>query len=245
MELFRLFPGANKELTVAAAARMSASFPYFSPAVSLPTIPRRRLVDAGYYDNYGVDIAAAWLGAAGTWDWMRDQGLERIIVIQIRDSSAADQRKLRKVDPYPSDEWTRGAEETTSPPEGLYIGRFSSSAFSNDALLSLLDKHHRLRLREERFKSRVKELKSGKAPDDIASELEGGLDDSQVSGDMTVANFELEPGVSLSWYLARNERDQIEKFAADNCTPEEVEAGRPPPPGAKPITVILDWFQNR
>ena len=39
---------------------MNASFPYISPAVSLPVDPPRRVVDAAYYDNYGVNLAAAW-----------------------------------------------------------------------------------------------------------------------------------------------------------------------------------------
>src|SRR5262249_28751643 len=37
LELFRLFPRSKSALTLATAARMSASFPYLSPAVSLPT----------------------------------------------------------------------------------------------------------------------------------------------------------------------------------------------------------------
>src|SRR5262249_12594333 len=52
LEMFRMFRDAPNRLTLATAARMSASFPFFSPAVSLPTNPRRRIVDAGYYDNY-------------------------------------------------------------------------------------------------------------------------------------------------------------------------------------------------
>src|SRR5262249_16562238 len=43
------------------AARLNASFAWVSPAVNLPTTPDRRVVDAGYFDNDGVDIAAMWL----------------------------------------------------------------------------------------------------------------------------------------------------------------------------------------
>src|SRR5262249_54432854 len=61
VELFRLFPGLEAKFEVGTAARMNASFPWVSPGVSLPTDPPRRVVDAGYYDNYGVDLAARWL----------------------------------------------------------------------------------------------------------------------------------------------------------------------------------------
>ena len=61
LELFRLFPQSRGRFALSTAVRMSASFPYFSPAVPLPTKPRRRVVDAGYFDNYGVSLAAAFL----------------------------------------------------------------------------------------------------------------------------------------------------------------------------------------
>ncbi|HKO90053.1 MAG TPA: hypothetical protein VJU61_02810, partial [Polyangiaceae bacterium] len=55
-ELARLLPEAFGAFPVRTAARLSAAFPYVSPAAVLPTQPRRRVVDAGYYDNYGVSI---------------------------------------------------------------------------------------------------------------------------------------------------------------------------------------------
>jgi hypothetical protein len=61
LELFKLFPESHPRFEVGTAARMSATFPVISPAVTLPTIPPRRAVDAGYFDNYGVDLAAMWL----------------------------------------------------------------------------------------------------------------------------------------------------------------------------------------
>jgi Patatin-like phospholipase len=61
LEFFKLFPEAHDKFEVGTAARMSATFPVVSPAVSLPTIPPRRVVDAGYFDNYGVDLASMWL----------------------------------------------------------------------------------------------------------------------------------------------------------------------------------------
>ena len=58
VEFFRLFPAAHDRFEVGTAARLSATFPYVSPGVSLPTDPPRRVVDAGYFDNYGVNLAA-------------------------------------------------------------------------------------------------------------------------------------------------------------------------------------------
>jgi hypothetical protein len=61
VEFFRLFPQAHDRFEVGTAVRMSATFPFVSPGVSLPTDPPRRVVDAGYFDNYGVNLASAWL----------------------------------------------------------------------------------------------------------------------------------------------------------------------------------------
>ena len=60
-EFFKLIPTSEQQFRLATAARIGASFPYFSPAGVLPTHPRRRVVDAGYFDNYGVTLAANWL----------------------------------------------------------------------------------------------------------------------------------------------------------------------------------------
>ena len=59
LEFFRVFGKEGDGLTLATAARMSGSFPMVSPAVNLPTRPPVRVVDAGYYDNYGVNLAVA------------------------------------------------------------------------------------------------------------------------------------------------------------------------------------------
>src|SRR6185436_18885431 len=50
LELLKLVPAAAS-LRVSTVARMSASFPYVTPASEVPTQPLRRVVDAGYYDE--------------------------------------------------------------------------------------------------------------------------------------------------------------------------------------------------
>ena len=64
-ELFKIFANETgydaDHLKISTAVRMNAAFPLVTPAVSLPTDPPRRVVDAGYFDNYGVSVAAAWV----------------------------------------------------------------------------------------------------------------------------------------------------------------------------------------
>src|SRR5262249_22443909 len=118
---------------------MSASFPFFSPAVSLPTKPRRRVVDAGYYDNYGVSLSAAWLFSGRHETWINDNA-SRVCIIQIRDGISDNRRRLAEVKPDESTELSRALEELFSPWEGMANARVGSSSFRNDGQLELLTK---------------------------------------------------------------------------------------------------------
>jgi hypothetical protein len=264
MELFRLFPGANKRLTVAAAARMSASFPFISPAVSLPTIPRRRVVDAGYYDNYGVNLAAAWLATEEAFEWMQKKGFDRVVFIQIRDDSTRAARTLAKVDDYPSNQFSRSTEEILSPLEGLYNGRFASSAFSNDAQLALLERHHHLRLLErdlekgwheyasdpiglaDRIITLIQEKWRGQNVPTMPAALAKILQPvgSPRETKMLVANFELREPLPLSWYLTKKDKASIEKFAKLCFEPERDPNLPINPLAGAPIDLLPQWFNG-
>jgi hypothetical protein len=136
-EFFRLFPqpDVRKKLRLATAARMSASFPYVSPAVTLPTVPRRRVVDAGYYDNDGVSLAASWLFSGANRDWIRKHA-SKVVLIQIRDGASEPGRKMQIPGEETSSALTRGLEFLTTPAQdcttrGLALRRSVMTAFSS------------------------------------------------------------------------------------------------------------------
>ena len=82
VEFFRLFgEDSRKKLTLANAVRMSATFPYITSSVCLPTDPPRHVVDAGYYDNFGVNLTAAWIASHRKWITSHTSG---VLVIQAR-----------------------------------------------------------------------------------------------------------------------------------------------------------------
>jgi hypothetical protein len=86
IEFFRLFPEADR-FQVGTAARMSATFPLISPAVTMPTSPARSVVDAGYYDNFGINLVALWASLSDVRDWLA-QHSSGIAVIQVRDHAS-------------------------------------------------------------------------------------------------------------------------------------------------------------
>ncbi len=132
VQLFQLFPKRQKQLALAAASRMSASFPYVSPASSLPTEPPVRIVDAGYYDNYGVDLAALWLHTHREWVRECTSG---VLLIQIRDHLGTGRRTRLQAMESPVADVLGGL---TTPLEAVLRARESSMSFRNDELLQVL-----------------------------------------------------------------------------------------------------------
>jgi hypothetical protein len=135
VELFSLFPQARSQLAVSTAARMSATFPYISPPGDMPVEPRRRAVDAGYYDNYGVAVAAAWISHNRAWLAQHTSG---VVLIQVRDQ-ASRRRQLYTEDEQ--DRWSlaRGVEWLTGPLAGASSAFESIMAFRNDERVQELD----------------------------------------------------------------------------------------------------------
>ena len=78
---------AGRDISLVTAARLSATFPYVSPAAR-PDIAGKQIhaVDGGYTDNYGMATLLAWLDEA-----LRAPGnpIRRVLIIEIRASPPA------------------------------------------------------------------------------------------------------------------------------------------------------------
>jgi hypothetical protein len=134
LDLFDLFPGQQDQLKVSTAVRMNASFPYISPAVSLPTVPKRRIVDAGYYDNYGVNTALAWMSQDGMLEYLRNN-VSGIVVIQIR--AYATTSSVPEPDGDERPDFPLLPEWLTSPLTGVMSARSASMLYRNNEQLKL------------------------------------------------------------------------------------------------------------
>ena len=82
LEFFRIFPEGDGPSPVDGGPH-ERFFPFVSPAIELPSVPPRRVVDAGYYDNYGVDVATAWIYRHRKWLVANTSG---VLLVQIRDA---------------------------------------------------------------------------------------------------------------------------------------------------------------
>ena len=74
-----------KNLSFLSALRMSASFPYITPTISLPSEPRIEIMDAGISDNFGVSDALRFIYAFK--DWLREN-TEGVVLLVIRDTKS-------------------------------------------------------------------------------------------------------------------------------------------------------------
>ena len=83
IEFSRLFADQGaKNLRFTTALRMSASFPYISPLISMPSEPRIELLDAGMRDNFGLELTLKFMHTFRNWITTNTNG---VVIIQIRD----------------------------------------------------------------------------------------------------------------------------------------------------------------
>ncbi|MCW8897220.1 MAG: patatin-like phospholipase family protein [Flavobacteriales bacterium] len=110
-KLFKQQDAMNLKFT--SAIRMSATFPYIMPSVTLPTNPQIEVMDAGVRDNYGAITTFKYMHTFKEWI---NENTSGVIIIQIRDKE-----KNKKVTDSP----LRSIAETFSTP----IGSFYSNLF--------------------------------------------------------------------------------------------------------------------
>ena len=238
VEFFRLFgDGARKSLRLVSAVRMSATFPYVTSAVVLPTDPPRHVVDAGYYDNYGVNLAAGWV--ASHIDWLR-ANTGGVLVVQIR--AFQNEKRLKCLNqeiaaPAPADAgpsarlawltrplpmlWsslTQGMKGWIIPVQGVARARDSSMYFRNDEqLLVLREVFHDLTGQDDFFRTVVFTCSS----DQVGQEAQ---------------NLE-----TLNWYMDREEYDDIRANMGYDNPKENVGRDR----NDLRVLSLIDWWKAR
>jgi hypothetical protein len=152
------------DISVATAARLSATFPYVSSASRIPGefAPYAfHFVDGGYFDNDGTSSVIEFLmHAFGQGQWEKGEqpaiqsaetvpgkpsaGRVPILLIEIRDSwdlNAAnnDDSYQRQVDHKPASPW-RAPQQLAAPPEALWAAGHTSVTRRNRRELCLLEK---------------------------------------------------------------------------------------------------------
>jgi hypothetical protein len=199
LEFFKLVSD-SASFSLATAARMSATFPFVSPAVNLPTDPPLRVVDAGYYDNYGVTVAASWIRQ--NRQWIRDN-TSGVLVVQIRDAlSKRDRSGVPSGDPGFFESFFQGLQLVSSVTDGVAKARYSTNAFRNDEEIGALAELFRQMGADRGFLATVNFENSARVS--LGTDLQAwpGLGDPR----------EVESGkdVAMSWAITRDEIEALE-----------------------------------
>ncbi len=126
IEFRRFFKNQEADsLLFTSAIRMSATFPFVSPVVSLPSNPVIDVVDAGGRDNYGVETSLKFLYTFRNWISTNTSG---VVILQIRD------RRKQKTDE--SNDNPTLMQSITAPAESLYDNLFAVQDLNQNALLT-------------------------------------------------------------------------------------------------------------
>jgi hypothetical protein len=146
----RYFENANPkpDIPVVTAARLSASFPYVTPAARAGVEGRTdHLVDGGYYDNYGISSLVEWLDE----ELRGKPEVKEVLVLEIRgarsglgDTRGTESLKCQTepvVKPVPGEvqeEKRTWFSQILAPPQGALNVRNTGQRTHNDTELDLL-----------------------------------------------------------------------------------------------------------
>jgi hypothetical protein len=213
LELFKLVPGA-RGISLATAARMSATFPFLSPAVNLPTEPPVRVVDAGYFDNYGVHLACAW--ALQNRDWIRDN-TSGLVIIQVRDAlSKRDRLGVPGTSKAFFEDLFQGLQFFTSVGDAVLRARYSTNAFRNDHEITVLSEVFQKMGLPREFIATVIFENSARVESSARSTLWPGLQAERPQS--------LVKSVAMNWYITRSELEALERAIPDPAAQGDLNA---------------------
>jgi hypothetical protein len=121
----RLFEDQEADsLSILSALRMSASFPYITPTITLPSNPKIEVMDAGIADNFGISDAIQLSYTARKWINNNTSG---VVILSIRDT-----RKVTPIEPRSNPSLVH---RFTYPISSVYNNLSNIQDVKNDQLL--------------------------------------------------------------------------------------------------------------
>jgi len=88
---------SSGDLSFLSALRMSASFPYITPSISLPSEPRIEIMDAGISDNFGVLDALKFIHVFKDWIEENTDGVVLLVIRDTKTNSPIEDRPIPSV----------------------------------------------------------------------------------------------------------------------------------------------------
>lgn len=117
-----------ENLSFLTALRMSASFPYITPTISLPSSPAMEIMDAGIADNFGIGDASRFISLFREW---LDANTSGIVIVVIRDT-----RKSAPIEPQSN---PTILDNLTYPIASVYNNLANIQDINNDSRIEEMD----------------------------------------------------------------------------------------------------------
>lgn len=125
IDFYHFFEKQNSQnLKFTSALRMSSTFPYVTPNVTLPSDPQMEVMDAGVRDNFGLETSIRFLYVFRNWIKENTSG---VIFVQIRDT--------RKVLPIEKKSGESIFEKLTNPLSGFYTNWAKFQDYNQDNII--------------------------------------------------------------------------------------------------------------
>jgi hypothetical protein len=211
------------DVAVVTAARMSATFPYVTPAARPdaggPGTPQLHVVDGGYFDNYGMDTLLEWLDDGLTElqnDPARRDRFSKLQVMIVEIHEAPDPHRLVPPQVRQKRSWFF---QSYAPLVTLFSVRTAGQRSHNQVDLALMKQKWGNTIQHVLFEFGTHDPNAPVAPDALKSAL---LKDSatakndqptQLAGQAPIQDpTKLEQAVDppLSWHLTEKQKENIE-----------------------------------
>lgn len=115
------------DLSYLSALRMSASFPYITPNISLPTEPRVEIMDAGISDNFGVSDALRFINVFKEWITQNTDGVVMLVIRDTKSNSPIESAPIPSV-----------IDRITYPIASVYNNLTNMQDINNDVRMELM-----------------------------------------------------------------------------------------------------------
>ena len=181
-----LFANHNaQDLYFPTALRMSASFPYIAPSISLPSDPAIEIMDAGVADNFGISDGLRFLYVFR--DWI-SQNTRQVVILSIRDTN----KNPRLTGPLSK----AIADRLFTPISSVYNNFTNVQDINNDTMLEYAKSWYPGMLHKVEFIY------------DHEAYYAGYITDSASTLDKLIENRALQRA-SLNWHLTTREKENI------------------------------------
>ncbi|WP_026967020.1 patatin-like phospholipase family protein [Algoriphagus terrigena] len=129
IDFLRFYAAHDAEnLRFLSALRMSATFPFITPNVELPSDPVMETMDTGLSDNFGIQDALRFLYVFQDWIAKNTSG---VVLVSIRDSEKSAE--------IPHTEPPRIFEKVFTPLKNIYINWDNVQTIQNEVLFNYMD----------------------------------------------------------------------------------------------------------